>query len=271
MKRRGRGAFGLWWFWNAVLGILAITTVLLVAFSVMDQQAIASGARKQSEAFQPPPLDETGQPVAAFLGDSFTEAGNVKPDQSFVDIVSKYFGYFPTNDGSGGTGYLNPGPAYLHRSPIPDRVPNVVAQHPALVLVAGGINDAGRSDSDAALSSAIDKTLDGLTAGLPTARIVVVGCWWPNQKPTADAVRINGLLKKAATDRHLGFIDPIGDKWITGTNDANPPGNRAQYIGSDGTHPNAAGQAYIAGRLIDDLRQLGVRSVSSTPPPTPTS
>lgn len=261
--------FSLWWFKAWILAMLGAAVVVLSVALVIERGQQQALAEREVASYTAPPLEATRTHVA-FLGDSYTEASQVKQAESFVYLLGQQYGWATANDGSGGTGYVNPGPQGSGRYSLPNRVKQVVGQDPAIVFVSAGINDAGRNYSDGQLTKAIDLTLDGLQDGLPKARIVVIGPWWPNGFPTADAKRIDGLTKVAADERGLDFIDPIADRWITGSNDGTVAGNRSRYIGPDGTHPNAAGQAYLADKIAAALTTIGIKP-EATPAPTPSS
>ena len=76
--------------------------------------------------------------------------------------------------------------------------------------------------------------------------MLVVGPIWPGAAPPAmDDVR-TAVIRAADTDR-LPMVDPIGDRWF---NDGT-----TGLIGSDGVHPNDAGHAYIAQRMVGALQR----------------
>jgi lysophospholipase L1-like esterase len=204
-------------------------------------------------------------PRAAFIGDSFTEASQVLPAQSFVALVAKRFHWQPVNLGQGGTGYVEPGPPGLGRAPLPDRAARIGATRADYVVVAAGINDANRHYPASRIEAAVARTLDTIRRQLPRATVIVVGPFWPNGYPIPEIDQIDQEVKQAALARHLPFVDPIGERWITGTNDGLVKGNRSRYIGPDGTHPTVAGQAYIARRIEQDLTRLGIRPWVASP------
>lgn len=198
--------------------------------------------------------------TAVFLGDSFTEASQVEDDQSFVSIVSEHFGWRADNRGQGGTGYLNGGPEqFPERDVMANRVQEVVTAAPEVVVVAAGINDQQLVTGDgAAFRAAVQATLQPLRVGLPEASIYVVGPFWPNGYPNERVLLMNEIVAEEAAALELPFVDPVGGQWITGSNDGADPGNRVEYIGEDGTHPTAAGQAWIAEQMIASLTAAGV-------------
>ncbi len=206
-------------------------------------------------------------PKAIVLGDSYTE-GLVCYAQRLADLM----GWEVWSSGVGGTGYLNPGPA--GRVKFRDRVQtDVIAHNPDIVLVAGGINDV--SDSPASLRIEAEALYDTILTNLPSAKLVVVGPWWPRGNPPQFVLDARDAFKAAAASRGLEFIDPLvatnasqtNIGWITGTGNAGNPtgdGNADSYISSDGTHPTDLGHQYLALRLKEFLGSISWND------PTPT-
>lgn len=202
--------------------------------------------------------DEAARPrVVAFLSDSYGEGtGSDGPGRGLADQTAQQMGCQLDNFSAGGTGYVTPGPEGSGRGPFTDRVADIVAAHPDIVIVAGGLNDMERDYSDEDVHAAVDATLTGLQDGLPDAQIVVVGPWWGNSFPTRSAVAVDQIVGKVAADHGLPTVSPLQGEWITGSNDGKVAGNRAQYIGADLTHPSQAGHDYLAGKIVEWLRTL---------------
>lgn len=83
-----------------------------------------------------------------------------------------------------------------------DRVGDVIATSPDLVVVEGGLNDIG--ESDAAIRSGLRQLLDYL-GGVP---VLVVG---PPPAPSREkgAVRVDGILREAARRNGVGYLSMI--------------------------------------------------------------
>ena len=195
------------------------------------------------------------------LGDSYTE-GLLCYAQRLADLM----GWEVRSSGVGGTGYLNPGPA--GRVKFRDRVQNdVIDQNPDIVIVAGGINDG--SYPPAAVETEAQALYNTIVTNLPSARLVVIGPWWPRGNPPQFILDTRDAIKAAAASLALDFIDPILSTntqqtnvgWITGTGNVASPagdGNADYYISSDGTHPTDLGHQYLATRVAAALRPLVV-------------
>ncbi len=71
------------------------------------------------------------------------------------------------------------------------------------------------------------------------------------------AVAVRDALKGLAQQLGVPFVDPIGEKWITGDL-LTGTGNAARLIKKDRTHPNPAGHRYVATRLAADVERMGL-------------
>lgn len=198
------------------------------------------------------------------LGDSFTEQGYTTEAQC-AGVVSQMQTLLPQFDiwalGEGGTGFVNPGPS--GRTNFVGRVGNVIAAAPQYVVVYGGINDAGfANDTTVTNPVYVNATnlLFALEAGLPTAKIAVIGPQWPRTpSPTGDADVFNCglLLSNACAVCGVPYISPIAPSWITGNAAVPDSGNADIYTqASDDTHPTIpAGAKYLASRIVSALSQ----------------
>ncbi len=200
-------------------------------------------------------------PRCIVLGDSFTEGL-----LSFAQRLSGLTGWEIWGSGVGGIGYMNPGPP--GRVQFIARVQSdVIRNHPDVVLIAGGINDAAYPVN--VLRTQAQALYDAIGTNLPSTRLVVLGPWWPRGVPPQFILDTRDALQEAALSRGLDFIDPIvatntaqrNVGWITGTGYIGSPqgdGNADLYISSDHTHPTDLGHQYLAVRLLERLRLLRV-------------
>ena len=175
----------------------------------------------------------------------------------------------------GGTGYVNDGTGDAHSgdagfpghyaSPFGSdaRMARLATAPIDALLVNGSINDA--EASTAAYAAAVNQFLDRVAQVRPGLPVVVVGIEpvkIPFQTHQANLTAENDLLRSIVA-RHsnvVGFIDPYGENWLTGTGNTLYPtgdGNQDQYIrGEDGTHLTPAGQDYYEGRIAARLATL---------------
>ncbi|MGY1736597.1 SGNH/GDSL hydrolase family protein [Geodermatophilus sp. SYSU D00684] len=196
-------------------------------------------------------------PIAIVMGDSWSEgAGADSPSGTYPEQVASAQGWRLINASQGGTGYVTDGPEeYPKRAPLPDRVADVVAQDPAVVIVAAGLNDAERGYTEQRIRAGVEATLRPLTEQLPDALVAVVGPFWPNEEPTPSVLLVDEVIQEVTEELGVPFVSPIQDRWITGTDDGTPLGNRAQFIatGSGGAHPTQAGHDYLAVKVQEFL------------------
>ena len=80
---------------------------------------------------------------------------------------------------------------------------------------------------------------------------------WGSGSPDPAALEIRDALAVTARAQRVPFIDPLAGHWITGDR-RSKTGNAADYIERDGVHPTDAGHRYLAGRLMADLRRIGL-------------
>jgi lysophospholipase L1-like esterase len=205
-------------------------------------------------------------PRCIVLGDSYTEGL-----LCYAQRLAGLLGWEVWSSGVGGTGYINPGPT--GRVKFRDRVESdVIAHYPDLVIVAGGLNDGGYPSSE--LYSEALALYDTILTNLPSAKLVVVGPWWPSGIAADYILAARDTLEEAASERNLDFIDPIvatnvqqiNVGWITGAgNVANPAGdgNADQYISADGVHPTDLGHQYLAVKMAERLGNITL--TNSTP------
>lgn len=184
------------------------------------------------------------------LGDSFTEGyAAVTPGQGYARRLGDAIGWPYEVDGVGGTGFVYPGLSGTdssYRSRLQQRI-NAGGASPTLVILQGGLNDyrAPRSRLTAAVSAEI-----GLVrAAWPSVRVVLFGPVRAYEH-NDDLRPMAAALGLASLDTNVAFVDPVGEGWVTASN------SRIYFI-ADGTHPNSAGHAYIARRLLADLQRLG--------------
>ena len=227
----------------------AASSSLLVG--VADQPTpFTATASLPAEAIEPSPSSLPSatvqrQPVAVFLGDSYTSGweGVGSGANSWATIVTNTLGGRMVNLAVPGTGFVRGG---IHGGTEGDRVGRqlsaAIAAAPDIVFLAAGFNDTPYPRSRV-LAAARDVVLR-LRAALPTARIVIIGPWWPGPDATppatllalrdqlhADAIRIGAL-----------FIDPYAEGWFSGEN--------RQLIGADQLHPTTRGYRTIAQRVL---------------------
>ena len=123
-----------------------------------------------------------------------------------------------------------------------DRVARVVAERPAVVVLVGSVNDAGQPG----LRVAVADVLARVKAGLPAAKIVVIG---PLARipASAEVLAVRNTLRMEAGRVRAVFVDPIGEAWLS----------RADQL-LDAVHPTVARQRELGELLVADLRRARI-------------
>jgi lysophospholipase L1-like esterase len=211
------------------------------------------GTERRARAEGPPRSRQAARaPVVMFLGDSYTvgKLGQA-PERAYAAEAARALGWQIIIGGYHGTGFLARGHVgkdfatlfdeQLSWRPVPD-----------MVIIAGGHND--RIFRPTAVTEAARRLISTVRLLWKGTKIVLIGPMWGGD-PAPDVLATRSALATAATEEHVPFVDPLGERWITGDRLAGT-GNTRQYILRDGIHPTPEGAIYFAGRLISDLRQL---------------
>jgi acyl-CoA thioesterase-1 len=189
--------------------------------------------------------DGTGRVAIAALGDGYT-AG--PPDagegRRWFELLTERFPWDVTPFAETGTGFVT---GRAESRSFSSRVPEIVAARPDVVVVAGGRDDV--SAPRAEVADAVRQTLGDLRAGLPDARIVVVGVLWPGSAPGA-VFAVNRALQTGAAEVDATFVDALNGGWFDGANRA--------LVGPDGAFPTDEGHEALAQRIGDTLLAAGV-------------
>ena len=183
------------------------------------------------------------------VGDSITARYNDSPGdeyQAWWSFVGRTFDAQVTTYAQSGSGYLRPG----HRcggNRFIDRTDAYSGEAPSIVIVEGGRNDWAycvdgmfRPASSQLLEHAVSTYLTTLQTHLPSStRIIVLGPpWGPFQR--VQGQRITRIIQAQARTHDVQFID------LSGT-------LTAEHV-VDGIHPNRAGSAAIARRVVSALK-----------------
>jgi lysophospholipase L1-like esterase len=179
------------------------------------------------------------------VGASYTQGlGATTRSAGYAYQVGGRLGWRTDVDGVSGTGFVNPGPH--DEGTFGQRLARITPPfEPTMVLIQGGRNDAGIPV--ATLRTAVDGTVSLCHHRFPKAEVAFLGPV-PGKLPLDPAVsEVEHVLRDAAADDHVVFIDPIAEQWID-------EGNLRGFTGPVAGHPNDAGYAYIAQRLAVDLK-----------------
>jgi len=143
-----------------------------------------------------------------------------------------------TNASENGAGYVaqgDNGHVFL------DLVNRVVSARSQIVLLFGSDNDVGQPG----VAPAMSQTLQRVTALAPRATLIVVG---PPSVPADPGEQLTGVRDAlASAAAHVGarFVDPLTLGWFQG--------DASRFVASDGEHPNADGEQYLAQQMAHVL------------------
>jgi lysophospholipase L1-like esterase len=150
--------------------------------------------------------------VASILGDSYSAgSGAAQRNNGYVRVLAQRLCLRNTMEDGPGTGYVNPGSEGLGNFGNPDRIAHITRDAPDLVIVQGGIADAGNTDVEPAALSVFDR----IKAGAPSARVVVIGPTLPPALDSDAIVAVRDQIRTAAGQAGVTFLDPIDQAWIT--------------------------------------------------------
>lgn len=246
----------------AVLAVAGAGTLALVA-------GVPWGHRHQPPS--PPAAavhvaGETAQAVDAgrllFVGASYSIGlGATGPSAGYPSILADRLHRPYTVNAVSGTGFQNPG--RYDSGTFAQRIARMsVLPAPRIVIIQGGRDD-WRYPEATEYAAALD-TITLAQRRFSSARVVVLGPV-PALLPVSSRIlAVRTALDRACTSAHAGFIDPIGQHWIT-------PANVHAFSGHIRGHPNDAGYAYIADRLLAALPSALHRArppVQPTPGPS---
>ncbi|WP_029555115.1 GDSL-type esterase/lipase family protein [Xanthobacter sp. 91] len=193
--------------------------------------------------------------VGAFIGDSYLQGSGYGP---FLDgnTLSGHVGRLIGIDnmwrfGTGGTGLLNPGsgPFYTYR----ERLPQVLAQSPNVILVQGSTNDA--SYTQAQVNTEALALLDAIRAAT-TAPV-----FWFGPAPLSGGYSsiqiVDTAIAMAIAARpnsnifYKSLVTSVPPVFIGSHNNTNFSAfsTIGEYIGGDNVHPVDKGTMYLARRM----------------------
>ena len=174
---------------------------------------------------RPPP----GAPRAVFLGDSYTDGygGTTSPGYAYRAGWAK--GWDVRIDALGGTGFLN----RAGKRTFAERIPEVLRQHPDVVVVAGGINDYGSFPNDQIAVAAQDIFRRLARSG---AQVIALSPWTTPRLRGPGYADLVLRVGAAARKMHVRYIDT--SDWLT-----------PSLMSPDGIHPNERGYRTIAAKL----------------------
>jgi lysophospholipase L1-like esterase len=178
--------------------------------------------------------------TAVFVGDSYTEGVGLSDPltQRWSSLVAEAMGWSQVNAGCSGSGYTRQG--LLCGTTFVERLPSLADIDADVVIIWGGVNDAGAPPEDAAAAAA--DTIAAYASAYPDADLVVLSAMYFTAPEPASLAAINAALPAAVSKVSGQWVD-LGPALAQ-----NPP-----WLGEDGLHPNAEGHRAIADAVIKQL------------------
>ncbi|MGN6724108.1 MAG: SGNH/GDSL hydrolase family protein [Marmoricola sp.] len=223
------------------LAVLAVVTLAVVAFAFAARPTVA---RNVQVAYTPralfPSTPDAKIPVAAFIGDSYTQGFGAAPGNPWTDVLASAEGWDVVNLGRGGTGYLAAVGAdnamnACNRTTCPNylqMVPEAVKANPDIVVVAGGRNDGKTFTPE--LAANVKAVFAELHKDLPNAKIYAVSPILGADDSAASFPDLKAAVKSS--------VEAVGGRYL----DIGPLfGGHPELIGPDNVHPNTAGHTYL--------------------------
>lgn len=183
------------------------------------------------------------QPVAAFLGDSYTAAYGIEDHLlGWPTIVAQAMRWQEKNFGRGGTGYLSEssyGPSYRNR------LGEVAAVNPNVVVVAGGVNDQKLyATNPGAVAQAVADTYSLLREAFPNTQIIAVGPTFLSDV-TPDLIALDQDVENAARVIGAQYVSMIWPTYVL----------RPDMFLGDALHVDEQGHQAIAERILSAIRR----------------
>ncbi|TYQ10709.1 UNVERIFIED_ORG: lysophospholipase L1-like esterase [Gordonia westfalica J30] len=185
-----------------------------------------------------------------FFGDSWTRGASASRDTNgFAYLSGRTLGVEFKVAGFGSVGYANPGASkegnYEWRFENQWLPKNKF--RPDLVVIQGSVNDAGYAPPIVRKSA--ENYIDKLRLKYPHTQIAVLGPAPMISNYFSKLEPVDSALFSASATKRVQYISPLSERWFT-------PSNLASYMTSsqNSPHPNDAGHALIAERLVSALR-----------------
>jgi GDSL-like Lipase/Acylhydrolase family len=219
-------------------------TITLAASLVLVIVAAGAATASAAAGSHPAQLRDPRNHELLVVGASYTAGwGASSPQLDYAHRLAAALDWPATISAEPGAGYLSRGNDG-HDSFRQQIAALPASLRPGLVIIQGGRNDAHQPATRE--RAAIDATIAAIRAKFGNPQIVMVGDMPASLPVGAAAIATDDTLSRAAHDDDAVFIDPIREHWTTAQ-------NAIAFRSSIPGHPNDAGHAYIAARLLADL------------------
>lgn len=182
-------------------------------------------------------------PVALVLGDSYSAGvGASTPEGGWPALVGANLGWDMEVLSAPGGGYSLPGTNGQSIVGMFEST-DIATLQPNIVIIQSGYNDTSAQDED--VRAAIGRLQDDLRAQLPDTPVVVVGQFWPGEPTPSSTARAATIQRAWSGYEGALVLDPIAEGWST-------------FNTTDDRHPDDAGHALIAERIVAAIRSAGL-------------
>lgn len=254
-KRRNRQTSMRQWFADfgqyLLLIVVAAITIFLVVLAFNRPMTAPSNGTVRTPATvdtvdsSPTPTPTSAPLTVAFLGDSYTAGdGTTSVDNRWTSQLSSANGWTEVNAGVADTGYGTAG-ASADALPYTDRVADIVAASPDIVVVSGGRFDYSGNSSATAVSAAIVATFTDLRAGLPDAQIIAISPLWDASDTPARLSEITAEVQAA--------VEAVGGTFV---DVAQPLEGNPELIADGGVVPSDEGHTVLFETIRDALEPV---------------
>lgn len=236
--------------WGLVASLVALIVLTVVGIVGASQQSTSAGewvhpsAQPTSTASAPIAASHgRPAPVALIIGDSYSAGvGATTPDRGWSSILDRELEWDTTVLSAPGGGYAKPGTnGQTLEQMLADT--DLTELRPDVVIIQSGYNDTSvRPEETRAAIRAMRTTL---TERLPGVPVVVVGQFWPGEPTAASRAAAEIIQASWAGREDTLVLDPISDGW-------------SSFDTIDDRHPDDAGHALIAQKIIDAMRTAGL-------------
>ena len=236
--------------------LLALAVVVLVFVGITLQRfsspVVESAASPLSGVPQAAggPQDVQAPPRLLVIGDELAAGeGASSPAKGFARLLADQLDAPYAVDGRPDTGYVARGGEPGVDDSFPARVKRIAERggpDPDLVVVEGGHEDYAASPGE--LREAVEQVARRVEKAWPQAQLVLMGSTraFPESRVLEPVHR---EIRAGAEAAGVPFVDPVAEGWI----DAD---NTDEVISGDLFHPNDAGHALLAERLLESVRAL---------------
>ncbi len=195
------------------------------------------------------------KPTMLLVGDSFVGGTGDPNFSSYPALVARKEGWDIAVDAQGGTGFVHradtavpPGVPFIDRLAFDAATYRYRMDY---VLIDGGRSDLGEP-TETVLAAAGDY-LTKVRSDWPNATIVIVLPSYVTPVVPSGYPALAEGLRSAAESVGARVIDPVAQQWYRGS-------DVKRLLWKDGVNLNGDGNAYYAGKIIENLTRMGIAS-----------